>query len=228
MGFEQGVFFFFLPIKVSPCLFAQAPMPTAALPPPSPPPDRQAYQRLRQFFDVWELVEQMHPWGVDCLEPFLSTFDIPASLCAEVDARLYVDLMITPHPDIRRIKLEGRGSGVVCWAVVELDPHGGGDDGRDDDSDDAEPPDPGTAPAVHRRRIVVSFQRSPAAPLVCRVSIAATPRAVVACLAAYHRGLMLLRHAQRRPVAPATGAGAFVGRRRCRAAAVAAVAGRRA
>ena len=126
--------------------------------PPTPSTDH-----LRHFFAVWDVVELMNPWGVERMEPFLATFDVPAAMCADIDSRLFLDLMIARQPGVQRMRVEGRCTGVVFWAQV---------DGIDDE---------------HAARVNVSFQASPAEPFTLSVSVAARPRAVLACLVGYHR-----------------------------------------
>ena len=126
-------------------------------------------QYLRHFFAVWDVVEQMHPWGVEHLQPFLSTFDVPASMCEDVDSRLFFDLMITRSSEIQRMRIEGRHTGVVFWAQV---------DGMD---------------CEHAVRVNVSFQTAPAAPFGCVISVEARPRALIACMVGYHRMMLLKR-----------------------------------
>jgi hypothetical protein len=104
-------------------------------------------RRLRHFFNVWDVVEQMHPWGVERLQPMLADFDLPAALCAEIDSRLFFDLMIARQPDVQRVRVEGRHSGVVFAS----------------DTPDS--------------RIAVAFQRTPAQAFDCRTEVAASPRA---------------------------------------------------
>jgi len=125
-------------------------------------------RRLRNFFNVWDVVEQMHPWGVERLQPMLADFDVPAALCAEIDSRLFLDLMIARQPDVQRVRVEGRHSGVVFWAQYE---------GLASDTPDA--------------RIAVAFQRNPAQAFDCRTEVAASPRALVGCLAAHHRVVLM-------------------------------------
>ena len=125
-------------------------------------------RRLRHFFNVWDVVEQMHPWGVERLQPMLADFDVPAALCAEIDSRLFFDLMIARQPDVQRVRVEGRHSGVVFWAQFE---------GLASDAPDA--------------HISVAFQRTPAHGFDCRAEVAASPRALVGCLAAHHRVVLM-------------------------------------
>jgi hypothetical protein len=124
---------------------------------------------MRHFFAVWDTVEQMHPWGIERMQPLLADFGVSAALCEEIDSRLYVDLMIARQPDVQRIRVEGRRTGVVFWVQVE----GVGESGASD------------------ARITVSFQRSPASAFDCIASVAARPAALMACLAAHHRVVLL-------------------------------------
>ena len=129
------------------------------------------HPRLRHFFAVWDTVEQMHPWGIERMQPLLADFGVSAALCEEIDSRLYVDLMIARYPDLQRIHVEGRHSGVVFWVQVE---------------------GIGTSDA-QAARVAVSFQRNPACAFDCVVSVAATPAALIACLAAHHRAVLAAR-----------------------------------
>jgi hypothetical protein len=120
---------------------------------------------LHYFFSVWDCVEQTHPWGVECLQPFMSGFDIPEAMCEEIDSRLFFDLMISLRPETQqRLKIEGRHTGVVYWAKID---YGVG------------------------AQAVVSFQTSPAAPFHFSTSVDASPRAVVGVLVGYHRVLLV-------------------------------------
>jgi hypothetical protein len=120
---------------------------------------------MRHFFAVWDTVEQMHPWGIERMQPLLADFGVSAALCEEIDSRLYVDLMIARQPDVQRIRVEGRRTGVVFWVQVE----GVGESGA----------------------LRVSFQRSPARAFDCIASVAARPAALMACLAAHHRVVLV-------------------------------------
>jgi len=148
---------------------------------------------LRHFFAVWDVVEQMHPWGVERMQPMLLDFGVSAALCAEVDARLYVDLMIARQPSVQRIRVEGRHTRVVFWVQVDWveaeDPGAHNVDGVGEvveENLDAQP--------ANQQRVTLSFQRTPAAPFCFRVSIAARPSALVACLVGYHRVVLLRGH----------------------------------
>jgi len=131
-------------------------------------PPTPSTHHLRHFFAVWDVVEQMHPWGVERLEPFLATFDVPAAMCEDIDSRLFFDLMIARQSGVQRLRVEGRHTGVVFWAQV---------DGVDDE---------------HAVRVNVSFQAMPAAPFGLVVSVEARARALMACFVGYHR-MMLMR-----------------------------------
>jgi len=124
---------------------------------------------LRHFFAVWDVVEQMYPLGVDRLEPFLSTFDIPAAMCDEIDSRLFFDLVVARQSGVQRMRVEGRHTGVLFWARVS---------GLDDE---------------HAVRVNVSFQASPAVPFRVVVSVEARPRALMACFVGYHRMMLMGR-----------------------------------
>ena len=141
---------------------------------------------LRHLFAVWSVVEQMHPWGVERLEPFLSTFGVTAEMCSEIDERLLFDVMISPQPDVRRVRVEGRHSRVVFWAKIS---------GLNDE---------------HAARVNVSFQSTPSDPFRFAVSVEARPRALVACFLGYHRMMLLGR---RRRSAGRCGVAAGVGGR---------------
>ena len=122
--------------------------------------------RLRHFFAVWDTVEQIHPWGVERLQPLLVDFGVPDALCAEIDSRLFIDLMITRYPDLQRIRVEGRHSRVVFWVQVE-------------------------GIGASDARVTVAFQRTPAHAFDCVASVAARPAALMACLAAHHRAMLV-------------------------------------
>jgi hypothetical protein len=143
-------------------------------------------QNLRYFFAVWDTVEQMHPWGVERLRPLLADFGVPAAMCDEIDSRLYLDLMISHRPDVQRIRVEGRHTGVVFWVQV-----------------DEAPDDPAA-------RVVIAFQRTPSEPFGCRVLVGARPRALMACLVGYHRVMLL----GRRVLRPTSGVSSLVCRRK--------------
>jgi hypothetical protein len=128
-------------------------------------------QLLRYFFSTWDFIEQMHPWGVEQLKPFLSSFKVSNAICDEIDTRLFVDLMIPRQSDVQRIRVEGRVTGVVFWAQLA---------GLDVDSE-----------IGSSARVVVRFQRTPVSQFECEVSVAATPMAVVASLVGYHRIVLL-------------------------------------
>jgi hypothetical protein len=106
----------------------------------------------------------MHPWGVECLRPFLSGFDIPDTMCEEIDSRLFFDLMISLRPETQqRLKIEGRHTGVVYWAKIDYGIGG---------------------------QALVSFQTTPSARFHFSISVDASPRAVVGVVVGYHRVLL--------------------------------------
>ena len=119
---------------------------------------------LDRFFSEWDDVERIHPWGVLCFTPLFSGFDVPLSLCAEVDDRLFLDLMNQVHPNIHRIKVEGRYSEALFWVYVEL--------------------------RYQSSVIVVSVQRHPNAPMERSLVVEAVPGSLVACILAFHRWMI--------------------------------------
>ncbi len=121
-------------------------------------------RQLRSFFVVWGGVERMNPWGVERLSGTFLDFGVPAAVCEEVDSRLYLDLMNARGTDTERIRVEGRCTGAVFWVQVD------GIDGE-----------------TGAGWVTVSFQRTPADAFECVLSVAASPRALVAALVGYHR-----------------------------------------
>ena len=111
------------------------------------------------FFMEWDWLERVHPWGVEMLGPLFASYGVSSSACAEVDARLHMDLVSALFADIRRIRVEGRYSGHVFWVHILL----------------------------RYPFAIVSFQRFPDAPFERSLPVVATPRSVVACILAFHR-----------------------------------------
>lgn len=114
---------------------------------------------VEQFFYEWDIIEQMHPWGVPFFTPLFQGFGVASSLCQEVDSRLFLDLMIQVHPSVRLIRVEGRFSSVLFWVHVEM-----------------------RLPFA-----LVSFQRQPLAPLERSVFVVASPSLIVACILGFHQ-----------------------------------------
>ncbi len=140
---------------------------------------------LDQFFSEWDAVESMHPWGVQFFTPLFRVFNVPPGLCEEVDDRLFLDLMIQVHPNIRRIKVEGRHSQALFWVHVEL-----------------------RCPFA-----VVSFQRLPNTPMERSLVVAATPGLLVACILAFHHWVVSSKAYCRRICWGQSRSGMVVGRR---------------
>ena len=114
---------------------------------------------MEEFFDEWDSVERMHPWGVVALSPFLRGFGISDAMCMEVDELIYIDLMIMSLSTSRYIKVEGRSSSVVFWVVV----------------------------VIRYPMMIVSFADNPLAPVQRSLVVAATPSLIIACiLALFH------------------------------------------
>jgi hypothetical protein len=114
---------------------------------------------MESFFNEWDQLERMHPWGVNFLGPFLSGFGVPRALCNEVDDRLFIDLVTQVHPNVYRIKVEGVFSSAFFWLHIE----------------------------IHLPFAVISFQRLPNMPFERSVCVQAVPGAVIACVLAFHR-----------------------------------------
>lgn len=117
---------------------------------------------LDVFFYEWDAVEAMFPWGVEVLSPLLRSFGVAPSLCEEVDGRLLIDLVKQVHPNIRRLKVEGRHSQALFWvSVVFVSPF-----------------------------VVVYFQRLPNAPIERSLCVLGTPNLIIACILELHRWVL--------------------------------------
>ena len=64
------------------------------------------------------MLECMHPWGIRRFSDFLIDFGVPVAMSAEVDARLFMDLMTQMRPNSYHIRVEGRHTGIVMWIFV--------------------------------------------------------------------------------------------------------------
>lgn len=114
---------------------------------------------LLNFFHAWDGLEMMHPFGVPQFFELMYSFGVPANLARRLDACLFMDLMYSQRPSVRRIKLEHRATHEVAWAYVDFVE--------------------GSA--------AVSFQRSPNAPFVYTTSVDPTPPAIMEAILQYFR-----------------------------------------
>ena len=114
-------------------------------------------QNMEEFFDEWDSVERMHPWGVSALSPFLRGFGISDAMCMEVDELIFIDLMIMSLSTSRYIKVEGKSSRVVFWIVV----------------------------VIRHPMMIASFADNPLAPVQRSLVVAATPSLIIACILAF-------------------------------------------
>lgn len=121
---------------------------------------------MQSFFTKWEHLERSNPWGVNVYGPLLSEFNIPLAIREELDSRLFLDLVNQVRPNIRRIRVEGRHSESQFWLHVVL-----------------------CYPFA-----VIGFQRNPNALVERSMLVTATPRALMACILAFHRWSVGLQH----------------------------------
>ncbi len=63
------------------------------------------------FFIEWDLLENLHPWGINYLAPVLLVHDVPFDVCEEIDSLLYMDLMT-------QVKCSEK----IFWVYVVLNP----------------------------------------------------------------------------------------------------------
>ena len=119
---------------------------------------------VEDFFDAWDALETMFPFGVQTFGPLFADFGVPITLCNEVDDLLFLDLIPQRSENVRRIKVEGRHSRRSFWVYVEM--------------------------LRASRALLMSFQNSPNSPLRFTVCIVASPYAVVDALASFHQRLI--------------------------------------
>ena len=112
--------------------------------------------QLSVFFMAWDRLEAMWPFGVVRYAPLFIEYGVPSALAGDVDQFLFLDLMRPRFPGIRRVKVEARISRQVFWVYIDLN------------------------------TMLVSFQRSPLAPLVCSVPISSEPYEFVRLIFRYH------------------------------------------
>ena len=111
---------------------------------------------LSSFFTAWDNLEAVWPFGVVQFAPLFIDYGIPSALAGDVDEFLFLDLMAPRFPGIRRMKVEARISREIFWVYVDMN------------------------------TMLVSFQSSPLAPLVCSMSISSEPCEFVRLIFQYH------------------------------------------
>jgi hypothetical protein len=114
------------------------------------------------FFIQWDLLENLHPWGINYLAPFLLVHDVPFDVCEEVDSLLYMDLMTPVYSNVRRIKVEGKCSEKIFWVYIVLNP-----------------------PFAE-----ISLQQLPSSPFLRSVRVLASPSSIIASILAFHRWIV--------------------------------------
>lgn len=112
---------------------------------------------MQNFFSAWDVIETMHPFGVQRFTPLFRDFGVSSQLCVSVDECLYLDLMVSIYPNVRRIKIEDRRSSRIKWVYVEL---------------------------LHSA-VLVGFQRSPSDRFEYLTVVDALPQAFVALVVSY-------------------------------------------
>ena len=100
---------------------------------------------MLSFFQKWDQLEAMHPFGVAYFAGLFMEHGVPHRLAFDIDQFLFLDLLNFRHETIRRIKVEARISREVFWVHVDLDSG------------------------------LVSFQADPSAPFVCSIMIDMEP-----------------------------------------------------
>jgi hypothetical protein len=130
---------------------------------------------LLDFFGAWDALEQQHPFGITQIAPLFRLFDVPPDLCAQADAHLFLDLMYSRRPAVRRIKVEHRHSRAVVWFYVDF----------------------------AAESVTVGLQASPNAPFFRTHPVRAEPGDVVATILAHFRPALpterCIRHGGKRP-----------------------------
>jgi hypothetical protein len=110
---------------------------------------------MRSFFQKWDMLEAMNPFGVAYFAGFFMEHGVPRTLAFDIDQFLFLDLLNFRQEAIRRIKAEARVSREVFWVHVDLDAS------------------------------LVSFQISPSAPFVCSIMIDMDPVSLVRLIYQY-------------------------------------------
>ena len=113
---------------------------------------------LYSFFNAWDRIEAMNPFGVNHFTDFFIEYHIDPALCSDIDSNLFLDLMIPRQRNVRRIKIEDRVSKRVFWVYVDIQWH------------------------------QVSFQSTPLSPFVQSATIDPSPNDLIrVILAFYHQ-----------------------------------------
>ena len=111
---------------------------------------------LYEFFEEWDGLESMNPFGVNNFSDLFISHGVSEMLCSDIDSNLYLDLMTPRRREIRRIKVEDRASALVFWVYVNVD------------------------------WCMVSFQTTPLSPLFHTVSIQPNAHDLVSALVAFY------------------------------------------